>query len=253
MARTTTRLIATDCLTWLEEYRKNDFDLVVTSPPYNVDLGNNKFNRRPYDVYRDNKDHSIYLEWLGEILVELNRVVKPGGRLALVLGDGKNGKVPTCADVVHLAVKAGWLPMANIAWLKNHRSNGCAWGSWKSPSCPSFPMNRETILVFANGSFKLKEKGETDLTREEFLEYAKGEWTIAPERRAKDLGHPAPFPEEIPHRLIKMLSWVGAKVLDPFVGSGTTAVVAKLLGRSCVGLDVSEEYVRLSEERIRNA
>lgn len=241
-----------DCRKWLIQRDYDSIDLVVTSPPYNVDLGNNKFNRDGYDVHSDCMPHDQYMHWLLSILVQLWYVVKPGGRMALVLGDGKNGKIPTCADVTRGAQKIGWLPMANIAWLKNTRSNGCAWGSWLSPSCPSFPMNRESILVFAKDQYKLAEKGETDLTKEEFLEYARGEWSIAPERRAKEIGHPAPFPEEIPYRLIKMLSWVGATVLDPFMGSGTTGVVAKRLNRSFVGLDISEKYVTLSRERISN-
>lgn len=245
-------LRCTDCEDWLLKATRNSVDLVVTSPPYNVDLGNNKFNKNPYDLYVDNVTHSQYIDWLSRIFLSLTSVVKPGGRVALVIGDGKNGKVPTVSDLIQAAIDTGWLPMANIVWLKNHRSNGCAWGSWQSPSSPSFPMNRETILVFANETYKLQQKGETDLTREEFIEFAKGEWTIAPEKRAKEIGHPAPFPEEIPYRLIKMLSWVGATVLDPFVGSGTTAVVAQRLGRSCIGLDISPEYIVIAKERVEN-
>lgn len=246
-------LLELDCRSYLEkETRNNSIDLVVTSPPYNVDLGNNKFNKDGYDVHSDAMPHADYLHWLGNIVQILYFVVKRGGRMALVLGDGKNGKIPTVSEVLRRCQWAGWLPMANIAWLKNTRSNGCAWGSWQSPSCPSFPMNRETILVFAKDTYKLQEKGETCLTKEEFKTYARGEWSIAPERRAKAIGHPAPFPEEIPHRLIKMLSWKKALVLDPFMGSGTTGVVAKKLGRDFIGLDISSDYVTIARERISN-
>jgi site-specific DNA-methyltransferase (adenine-specific) len=244
------QIIQGDCLQKIKEIEDNFIDLLITSPPYNVDLGNNKFNKNSYDIYNDNKDHKDYILWLKEIFKLVYNKMKKGSRVCLNVGDGKNGKIITHVDICHfMANELGYLPMATIIWQKSQIGNRFSWGSFNSPSCPSFPKPYEYILIFAKETYKLENKGETDLNKNEFIKWAYGIWEIKPET-SKYINHPAPFPIELPYRLIKMLSWKDATILDPFMGSGTTGVACKQLGRKFIGIELSEEYCELSEKRI---
>jgi site-specific DNA-methyltransferase (adenine-specific) len=142
--------------------------------------------------------------------------------------------------------------MSTIVWNKRNSTSRTAWGSWRSPSNPSFPTPFEYILVFAKDTYALQTKGETDLTSEEFVEWSSAMWTFPPETRISKKVHPAPFPEELPRRCIKMLSWKGAIVLDPFLGTGTTARVCKKLERNFIGIELSPAYCKIAEKRINN-
>jgi site-specific DNA-methyltransferase (adenine-specific) len=241
-----------DCMDGLRKMDDNIIDLVVTSPPYNVDLGNNKYNKNPYNLYNDNKEHQEYISWLKEIFSLVYLKLKSGGRVCINIGDGKNGSVPTHSDIIQMMCDIGYIPITNIIWNKNTTSNRASFGSYLSPSCPSFPRGFEFILVFAKENKKLQYKGETDLTKEEFVEWTNGLWTFAPETRQKQFGHPAMFPEELPKRLIKMFSWKGALVVDPFMGSGTTAIVCINTNRNYIGFEISKEYCDIANKRINN-
>jgi DNA modification methylase len=246
------KLFHGDCANILEHIDDNSIDLTVTSPPYNVDFGNNKYKKNGYDIYCDNKEHKEYIEWLKNIFKIVYTKTKSGGRIAINVSDGKNGAITTSSDITQfMKVDIGWIPMAHIIWDKHTTSNRAAWGSWLSPSSPSFPTSFERILVFAKDSKKLLNKGETDLTKEEFVKWANSTWSFAPEKRMKKFGHNAMYPEELPTRLIKLLSWKEALVLDPFSGAGTTCVAAQKLGRNYIGIEISEDYIRTAEERIR--
>jgi site-specific DNA-methyltransferase (adenine-specific) len=241
-----------DCLNGLRKMDDNTIDLVVTSPPYNVDLGNNKYNKNPYNLYNDNKEHQEYISWLKEIFSLVYLKLKSGGRVCINIGDSKNGAIPTHSDVIQMMCDIGYIPMTNIIWNKNTTSNRASFGSYLSPSCPSFPRGFEFILVFAKENKKLQYKGETDLTKEEFVEWTNGLWTFAPETRQKKIGHPAMFPEELPKRLIKMFSWKGALVVDPFMGSGTTAIACINTNRNYIGFELDTGYFNIATERIEN-
>jgi site-specific DNA-methyltransferase (adenine-specific) len=232
----------------------NSIDLVITSPPYNVDLGNNKFNENPYDMYNDNKDHWDYIEWMRDgIFGPLYDKVKSGGRVAINIGDGKNGRVPTHVDIIHFMTRElKYLPMANIIWRKSQIGNRFSWGSYNSPSSPSFPKPFEYVMIFAKDDVKLQEKGESDLLDFEFKEWAFAEWNMTPETKMNKIGHPAMFPVELPYRLIKMLSWKDATVLDPFNGAGTTGVACHKLSRKYIGIELSKKYYDLSVHRLNN-
>ncbi len=231
----------------------NSIDLVITSPPYNVDLGNNKFNDSPYDLYNDNKDHKEYISWLKGIFKKIYPKLKSGGRCVINIGDGKNGKVATHSDIIQFMTHdLRYILMANIIWQKSQISNRFSWGSYKSPSCPSFPKPFEYIMIFAKENTKLQEKGETDLTAKEFQEWAFSVWNIAPETKMKKIGHPACFPVNLPYRLIKMLSWKNATILDPFNGAGTTGVACELLERKYIGIEMSKKYCDITVKRINN-
>jgi site-specific DNA-methyltransferase (adenine-specific) len=234
----------------LLNFPDNSIDLCVTSPPYNVDLGNNKYNKTPYDLYIDNKDHEEFINDLSTVFSPLYQKLKTGGRVAINIGNGKNGAVPTVADLIIMMTKNRYIPMSQIIWNKKNTSNRAAWGSFLSPSCPSFPSPVEFILIFAKETTKLQNKGESDLSRENFIQWAYGIWEIPTE--TKNLGHPAPFPYELPKRLIKMLSWKGATVIDPYNGSGTTTLAARDLDRKYIGIDISQEYCDIAKGRLIN-
>lgn len=241
-----------DCLEVIPRLEDESVDCVITSPPYNVDLGNNKYNKNPYSLYKDNKEHYEYINWLKNIFFGIYPKLKKGGRVCINIGDGKNGAVPTSSDIVQF-MKDLYIPTAHIIWDKNQVANRTAWGSFQSPSCPSYPCPFEHVLIFAKEDIHLQHKGESDLTKDEFIAWAYSIWKFAPETKAKKIGHPAPFPEELPYRLIKMNTYIGDTVFDPFMGSGTTGVACKKSGRNFIGCEIDSEYYSIAQKRISEA
>lgn len=241
-----------DCMEGLLQIEDNAVDLIVTSPPYNLDLGNNKYNKTPYSLYNDNKEHSEYINWLCEIFKICHRKLKHGGRVCINIGSGKNGNVPTQFDIMNFMInKIGFIPITQIIWNKNQVGNRTSWGSFSSPSSPSFPTPFEYILVFAKGDKKLQYKGDTDLTKEEFIDWSLALWTIAPENKQKKIGHPAMFPIELAKRCIKMFSYVDAFVVDPFGGAGTTNVACIETRRNCMSFEIDKNYCEIANKRIK--
>ena len=245
------RTFCGDCLDLLKALPRHSVDLVLTSPPYNLS--------KDYDLYKDKKKYQDYLLWLTAVFKEIYRSLKDGGRCVIILGDHGNGRVPVHSDVLQLMKNLRYMNMGTIIWDKEHVSNRQGWGSFCSPSAPSFPTPFEYILVFAKKSRKLLVRGETDLTKEEFIKGSLALWTF-PIRAYAESGamiesqeHPAPFPLILAERCIKMLSWVGATVLDPFMGTGTTIVACKKLGRHYMGFDLSPEYCKTAETRLEAA
>lgn len=239
------QIICDDCINAANYLQKESIDLIITSPPYNVKLGDNKYNKRPYDLYNDNKDHKEYIDWLMHRMATIIPLLKEGARVCINIGDGKNGRVPTHVDVVYrMTNMLGFLPMTTILWDKHNCSNRTSWGSWMSPSNPSFPTPIEYILVFAHKTYK-KEGNKDDITisKKEFIDFSLGKWTFP---GVKHPVHPAPFPRELPYRLIQMLSYRGDVVYDPFMGIGTTLTTAKEIGRKYVGTDISQQYVDIT-------
>lgn len=239
------------CEEKLHDISNNSINLVVTSPPYNVNLGKNKLNKNPYDLYNDNKEHKDYIKWLKNIFEIILTKLVSGGRVVINIGDGKNGAVPTSSDIIQFMThQLKYLPMTHIIWNKNQCGNRCAWGSFLKPSSPSFPTPFEHILVFAKNSINLNRKGDTDLTKEEFIKWSLALWEFAPENKMKKFNHPAMFPEELPKRCIKMFSYINDTILDPFAGAGTTLLMAKKLNRNAIGIEMSQEYCKTIKERL---
>jgi site-specific DNA-methyltransferase (adenine-specific) len=143
----------------------------------------------------------------------------------------------------------GWIPYTTIIWNKKHTSARTSWGSFRSPSSPSFPTPFEYILVFSKDSIKLHTKGITDITKEEFINWSLAIWELRGEN-SKQIGHPAPFPIDIPYRCIKLFSWVDNIIYDPFSGSGTTCLAASILKRKYIGSEISSKYCMISDKRI---
>lgn len=244
-------VICGDCLKVMPQVPNDSIDLIITSPPYNEMV--------KYDIYQDNKKHDEYIEWLVSIFKMIYRKLKTGGRVAIVVGNRKNGAIQTQSDVIQFMTKRlRYIPMTTIIWYKANISNRTAWGSFRSPSHPSFPTPFEYILVFAKETPKLQWKGKTDLTRQQFVDWSYALWKL-PIQEYADSGrhihskhHPAPFPEMLATRLIKMLSWKNSIVLDPFAGIGTTALACKKTGRHYLCIELSSQYCKLAEKRLTN-
>jgi len=217
--------------------------LMVTSPPYNVG--------KDYD-----EDFTLeeYLAFLKRVWQEVHRVLVPGGRACVNVANlGRKPYIPLHAYIARDLVDLGFLMRGEIIWDKGaSAAASTAWGSWKSPANPTLRDVHEYILVFSKGSFSRKAPPgrESTISREEFLEFTKSVWTF-PAESARKVGHPAPFPVELPYRLIQLYTFKGEVVLDPFMGSGSAALAALKAGRRYVGYDVDESYVRLAERRIR--
>ena len=227
----------------MDELPDNSVHLMVTSPPYNVG--------KEYD-----KDLTLegYRGFLKAVWQEVYRVLVPGGRACINIANlGRKPYIPLHAFIVEDMLELGFLMRGEIIWNKASSSSpSTAWGSWLSAANPTLRDIHEYILVFSKGAFARKRvstKGDT-ISREEFLEFTKSVWTF-PAEQAKAVGHPAPFPVELPYRLIQLYTYEGDVVLDPFMGSGQAAIAAIKTKRHYVGYDINEEYVNLAGRRIR--
>jgi DNA modification methylase len=242
-------IINGNCLDVIPTLQDAIIDMVVTSLPYNAGI--------EYDVYNDSKSNERYLERIHDVFAAIYPKLKSSGRVCLNVSDGANGRIQTHVDISTLMTRTlGYLPMATIVCDKENVSNRYSWGSFQNPKCPSFPCPFEYILIFAKQSLSLQADGKTDLTRDEFIKWSLAKWTF-PKNVYNDSAafirekvHPSVFPEELPTRLIKMLSWVGATVLDPFVGIGTTCVACKKLKRNYLGIELSAEYCKVGRDRL---
>jgi DNA modification methylase len=237
------QIICSDALTALRTMEDNSVDLVLTSPPYNFDMN--------YDEHNDKSESSDYLSTLITIFNECIRVLKSGGRLIINIQPNYKEYYPTHHAITSAMIDSGLIWRGEIVWLKNNLKKLTAWGSWKSPSCPYLSYPFEFIEVFSKETLKHPgDKENIDITKEEFIEYVNGHWSIAPETRMKKFDHPAMFPEELVKRCIKLFSYKNDLVLDPFNGAGTTTFVANLLERRYIGIDISETYCEIARERI---
>jgi DNA modification methylase len=218
----------------------NSIALAFTSPPYNVG--------KDYD---DDMSLNDYLGLIKTVGKEIYRVLKPGGRYVINVANlGRKPYIPLHSYFYQIHTEIGFLPMGEIIWQKGKGASGsCAWGSWKSAKSPRLRDLHEYLIVLTKETFSRPDKGESDLSSEEFMESTLSIWQIPPES-AKKIGHPAPFPIALAERVIKLYSYVGDVILDPFLGSGTTCVAAVKNKRHYVGFDISENYCTLAEKRI---
>jgi site-specific DNA-methyltransferase (adenine-specific) len=226
----------------MEDLPDNSVHLMVTSPPYNVG--------KEYD---ENLTLNEYRTFLKRVWNEVKRVLVPGGRACINIANlGRKPYIPLHAFIAEDMLDLGFLMRGEIIWNKaSSGSPSTAWGSWLSATNPTLRDIHEYILVFSKGMFgRGNPRRKSTVSKEEFLEFTKSVWTFAAERATK-VGHPAPFPVELPYRLIQLYTFEGEVVLDPFIGSGQAAIAAVKTRRHYVGYDISEEYVKLAERRIR--
>lgn len=225
----------------MKELPNNSIHLMITSPPYNVS--------KEYDEDLSLKE---YLQLLENSFKETYRVLVNGGRACINVANlGRKPYIPLSDYISKIMIDIGFNMRGEIIWNKAaSASPSTAWGSWQSAANPILRDIHEYILVFSKGDYK-REKGEKEntISKEQFMEWTKSIWTMNAES-ARRIGHPAPFPEELPYRLIQLYSFKGDIILDPFIGSGTTAVSALKADRKFVGYDISKEYIDLAEKRI---
>ncbi|MFH1185753.1 MAG: site-specific DNA-methyltransferase [Chloroflexota bacterium] len=226
----------------MHELPHDSVHLMVTSPPYNVG--------KDYD-----EDLSLdeYLTFLKRVWEEVYRVLVPGGRACINVANlGRKPYIPLHTFMIRDLLDMDFLMRGEIIWDKGASSSAStAWGSWQSASNPTLRDAHEYILVFSKGNYRRERPdGRKDtITKEEFLEFTKSVWAFSAES-ARKVGHPAPFPVELPYRLIQLYTFEGEVILDPFMGSGQTALAALRSGRRYVGYETNPAYVRLAEARI---
>ena len=219
--------------------------MIITSPPYNLDIS-----------YSDNKDdlsYENYLKWCYSWLKKCHSLAKSSGRLCvnLPIDTNLNGPLPIYSDLLQIALKTGWKYHTTLIWDKDNVSRRTAWGSWMSASAPYSFVPCESILVMYKDQWKKLQKGESTMTKEDFLQYTFGMWKMRCEKKKNAGGHPAPFPVELPRRLINFLSYKGDTILDPFVGSGSTLIACKELDRNGIGVDISQKYIDIAKKRLK--
>ena len=226
----------------MDEIPDGTVHLMVTSPPYNVG--------KDYD--EDLSKHD-YLELLGNVWRETFRVLVPGGRACINVANlGRKPYIPLNSLIVAEMQDIGFMMRGEVIWNKSASAGvSCAWGSWRSASNPVLRDVHEYIMIFSKSSFKRSDtKGKVStIQRDEFLEWTKSIWHI-PAESARRVKHPAPFPVELPRRLIRLFTFEQDVILDPFIGSGTTAVAAETECRYWLGYDTSKEYLETATNRL---
>ena len=227
----------------MPELADNSVALMVTSPPYHVG--------KEYD---SDETFERYLGLLERVFKETYQKLEPGGRAVVNVANlGRRPYVPLSHEVTRLMADIGFLMRAEIIWQKAVGASGsCAWGSWKSAKNPVIRDLHEYLLVFSKGRFDRPHKGNSTISKDEFLDNTLSIWQVQPES-AKRIGHPAPFPVELPRRLIELYTYEGDLVLDPFMGAGATAVAATNSGRRWVGYELVPEYAKLTGNRVAQA
>lgn len=239
-------VIYNDDILTIKAIASNSIDLIVTSPPYNVDI--------QYRSQRDDISYPEYLEFTRSWLARCFEFLKDDGRLCLniPLDKNKGGQQSVGADVTMIAKQVGFQYQSTIVWNEGNISRRTAWGSWKSATAPFVIAPVELIVVLYKRQWrKTSGSGVSDITGDEFISWTNGLWTFSGESK-KRIGHPAPFPLELPTRCIKLFSFVGDTVLDPFVGSGTTVIAAAMLNRVGIGVEIDPGYCELAKRRILN-
>ena len=244
--KTNNLLIYKDDILKISSIPDNSVDLIVTSPPYNVDIH--------YNSHADNLTYDDYLEFTRKWIKKCFDMTKSEGRflLNIPLDKNKGGQKSVGADITKIAKDIGWKYHSTIIWNEGNISRRTAWGSFMSASAPYVIAPVELILVLYKDSWK-KTGGsrKNDITKQEFMDWTNGVWTFNGQSKKGAGGHPAPFPIELPRRCIKLFSFIGDTVLDPFLGSGSTLIASYLHSRKGIGVDIDEKYCKIAVERLQ--
>lgn len=228
-----------------DKIEKNSIDLIVTSPPYNVDI--------KYNSHDDQISYEKYLEFSEKWMRRCYAWLKDDGRFCLniPLDKNKGGQQSVGADLTNIAKKkVKFKYHSTIIWNEGNISRRTAWGSWQSASAPYVIAPVELVIVFYKKEWK-KTSGsrESKIDKKDFMDWTNGLWTFSGEKKTR-VGHPAPFPVELPKRCIQLFSYVDDTILDPFLGSGSTLVAASLNNRKGIGIDIDENYCELALKRL---
>lgn len=228
----------------MKELPDSSIHLMVTSPPYNVG--------KDYD---ENLSMNEYRKFLKKVWGAVKRALVPGGRVCINIANlGRKPYIPLHAFIIEDMLDLGFLMRGEVIWNKaSSGSPSTAWGSWLSAKNPTLRDIHEYILIFSKDTFSRgnPHQRKSTISKEEFLELTKSVWTF-PAEPATKVGHPAPFPVELPYRLIQLYTFKGDIVLDPFIGSGQAAIAAVKTGRHYIGYEINEEYVKLADRRIED-
>ncbi|WP_258443347.1 site-specific DNA-methyltransferase [Helicobacter sp. 16-1353] len=225
-------------------FKRGFFDLGITSPPYNLGI--------EYGSNNDEISYEEYLKFSQKWLQNCYFWAKDRARFCLniPLDKNKGGQQSIGADLTNIAKCVGWRYHSTIIWNEGNISRRTAWGSWLSASAPYVIAPVEIIVVLYKNEWR-RGRGQNDITKEEFMAWTNGLWSFNGESK-KHIGHPAPFPRELPRRCVKLFSFVGDVVFDPFSGSGTSILEASLNARKAVGLEIDSGYCELSKKRIQD-
>jgi site-specific DNA-methyltransferase (adenine-specific) len=227
-----------NCMSTMSRMPDGYVHCVVTSPPYNVGVG--------YDVHADRRPFDEHVDALTATFKEAVRILAPGGHLAIEIGDAGIAPCFPVSDLLvtrlHEVIPFG----GRVIWDKSRFLAPTAWGSWCSANKPRVRVRHEYVLIFRKDGDR---RGKSDISRDEFMAATSSVWQIKPETAIP--WHPAPFPEELAGRLVRLLTFPGERVYDPFTGSGTIPVVCERLGRRWIGSELSPDYAAKATERIR--
>ena len=243
-ARYVNKIICGDSATVLKKLPDNCVDLIFTSPPYNFGLD--------YAAGADDFDWPGYFDKLFAVFDQCIRVLKHGGRIVVNIQPLYSDYIPSHHIISNYFINKKLIWKGEILWEKNnYNCKYTAWGSWKSPGNPYLKYTWEFIEIFCKGDLKKPgRRDDADISAEEFKRWVVGKWSIAPERRMKQFNHPAMFSESLARRVLKLFSFRGDFVVDPFNGAGTTTLAAGQSGRRFLGIDISEEYCQTAEDRL---
>ena len=225
----------------MDELVDNCISLTVTSPPYNIGKDSDE------DLTDDE-----YWKMITKVFEEVYRVTESGGRLVVNVANlGRKPYIPFSKFFIEIITEIGFLMRGEIIWQKSKGANAnFAWGSWLSASNPVIRDIHEYCLIFSKDSMKNSSKGESTMEKEEFMESTLSIWNISP-AKAKKIGHPAPFPVELVKKFINLYSFKNNLILDPFMGSGSTAIASRMLDRDYIGYEINHEYVEIANKRIK--
>ena len=236
------QIICGDCIEVIKTFPDESIDLVVTSPPYNI-------GKEYEERILTNKE---YYNLIFESFLSIKRILKKDGRICFNVPFSMNrrGQIFYIFPIVLKAFQDSSLNIRDlIIWDQMYSGSNTAWGSWKSPSSPWLRHLTELILLGYKSIWKKEKKGKSDLETKEFMGWTLDKWRFSANTGLRKK-HPTAFPEELPIRCIKLFSYIDDIILDPFVGSGTTCVVAQKLGRRWIGIDVSSEYCNIARQRL---
>jgi len=267
----TGKIINGDCIEVMKTFPEGSIDLLVTSPPYNVNIS--------YDVYKDDLPMDKYYEWTKDWLREALRVLKDDGRIAVNVPNELNvqergGRILFVAEFWMMMKEVGFKFSGLVDLTENspHRVRQTAWGSWMSASAPYVYNPKECVIIAYKKSSKKLTKGVSqwlgtptevitedgkvknkmvyqDEDKKEFMNLVFGRWEYFADTRSLTK---ATFSMDIPSKAIKILSYKNDIVLDPFMGSGTSAFAAELLDRRWIGIELSQDYTEIARKRVQS-